>query len=100
MDCGTEIGNAAKYNQRLCAKKHFAYMGTTQVVMPENYIAMFAVPGENEAGMIIEKAETFYANDKCISCGKCVALCPLNNIKLENGKKSVGKPRYYCEKGE
>ena len=28
MDCGGEIGNAAKYNRRLCADKGIAYMGT------------------------------------------------------------------------
>lgn len=63
------------------------------------------------------KADAFYANDKCVGCGKCVELCPLNNIVLkdgkpvwgkavptchcpveaiEYGKKSIGKPRYHC----
>ena len=28
MDCGSEIGNAAKYNQQLAAQKHLRYMGT------------------------------------------------------------------------
>mgnify|MGYP002728531920 CR=1 FL=1 len=63
------------------------------------------------------------ANDKCIGCGKCAKMCPLNNIKLKNskpvwgkncthcmaciclcpteaieyGKKSVGKPRYHLD---
>ncbi len=41
MDCGGEIGNAAKYNRRLAKQKHLQYMGTAQIVMPENYIAMF-----------------------------------------------------------
>ena len=60
---------------------------------------------------------------RCIGCGKCEKLCPLNNITLQNarpvwgsnctqcmacicycptraleyGKKSVGKPRYHFE---
>ena len=64
----------------------------------------------------------FYAKDSCMSCGKCVESCVLNNIRLENGrpvwggncthcmacicgcpaeaieygKKSKGKPRYQC----
>ena len=66
-------------------------------------------------------AKAFRATEKCTGCGKCVSLCPLNNIKLsdgkpewgnncthcmaciagcpreaiEYGKKTVGKPRYY-----
>ena len=167
MNCGSEIGNAEKYNARLCADKGFTYMGTAQVVMPENYIAMFDAPGEAEAKEIIAKADpvidsipeilkagksfppprnnmydrfmsrivnplfytfsvktnAFKADEKCVGCGRCVKLCPLNNIRLENGrpiwgkdcthcmacisycptkaieygKKSVGKPRYHLD---
>ena len=57
MDCGSEIGNAAKYNRALCREKGLVYMGTAQIVMPENYIAMFAVPQAEEARKIVEKAE-------------------------------------------
>ena len=39
MDCGSEIGNAAKYNRQLAAQKQLQYMGTAQIIMPENYIA-------------------------------------------------------------
>lgn len=67
-------------------------------------------------------AKKFYAKNSCISCGKCVESCVLNNIQLVNGspkwgeacthcmacicgcpveaieygKKSKGKPRYQC----
>ena len=41
MTCGSEIGNAAQYNRALCQEKQLTYMGTAQIVMPENYIAMF-----------------------------------------------------------
>lgn len=70
------------------------------------------------------KDKSFYAKDNCISCKKCAALCPLNNIKIvdgkplwqgncthcmacicgcptqaiEYGKKSVNQPRYHCPK--
>lgn len=66
----------------------------------------------------------FHATNKCISCGKCVALCPLNNIQMEDElskwgdrcthcmaciggcptgaieykNKTQGKPRYYLTK--
>lgn len=57
MDCGGEIGNAAKYNQELSRQLHLSYMGTAQIVMPENYIAMFGVPGKAEAKEIVAKTE-------------------------------------------
>ncbi len=69
------------------------------------------------------KASPFRVTNACISCGKCAELCPLNNIRLQNGtplwgnqcthcmacicrcpaeaieygKRSVGKTRYRCE---
>lgn len=168
MTCGGEIGNAEKYNKQLCNKKGFTYMGSTGVVMPENYIAMFDSPNDKEietiffradkkikrlADMLLNnkpfpaprnnlqdkvmsgpvnmlfypmfvKAKDFYADDKCTICGKCVKVCPLNNIEIKNGKpvwnkncthcmacvsycptnaieygkKTVGKQRYRCER--
>ena len=57
MTCGSEIGNADKYNRALCREKQITYMGTAQVVMPENYIAMFNAPQAEEARQIVAKAE-------------------------------------------
>lgn len=140
MDCGSEIGNAAKYNRQLAAQKHLRYMGTAQIIMPENYIAMFNAPQAEQARRIVEqaepalqkvlaqvragqefppprdtlydrfmsgpvnpvfyrffvKADAFRATDACIGCGKCVELCPLNNIRLENGKPVWGKHCTHC----
>lgn len=71
---------------------------------------------------VFVKADGFYAKDSCIGCGKCQEICPLQNIKMKDGKpewgkdcthcmacisrcpaeaieygrKSVGKRRYYC----
>ena len=36
------------------------------------------------------KTKGFHTTDKCIGCGKCAKLCPLNNISLK-GKKPVWK---------
>lgn len=57
MNCGSEIGNAANYNRELSEQKKFQYMGTAQILMPENYIAMFDAPKEEEAWKIVTKAE-------------------------------------------
>ena len=43
MTCGSEIGNAEKYLRELCAKSTW-FRGVLQVVMPENYIALFSAP--------------------------------------------------------
>ena len=71
----------------------------------------------------VVKAKGFRVTNKCINCGKCVTLCPLNNIKLVDKKPvwsnncthcmacicscpaeaieyknaSVGKRRYQCK---
>lgn len=130
MTCGENIGNAGTYLKKLCSSKQLQYMGCAQIVMPENYIAMFATPAQEEAVKIIQAAQgaiaavcevvkagsvfpeqkitfqdrlcsgfvnemfyplivhakKFYATDTCISCGKCVKLCPMNNIQLKSGK--------------
>ena len=57
MTCGSEIGDADRYNRRLCQAKSLAFMGTAQIVMPENYIAMFSAPQADEAREIVAKTE-------------------------------------------
>ena len=42
MTCGQDIGNSKKYVQKLCDIKQLTLMGCAQLVMPENYIAMFS----------------------------------------------------------
>ena len=140
MTCGSEIGNAAGFNHELCQAKGLAYEGTAQIIMPENYIAMFNAPQADEARTIVAKAEpdikraiaaiaadqavapprrslidrfmssavnplfyplfvkssAFTVNSKCVGCGQCVSLCPMNNIALKNGKPSWGKDCTHC----
>ena len=38
----------------------------------------------------------FHVTDKCISCNKCDELCPLNNIKLVDGKPVWGDECTHC----
>ena len=53
MTCGGEIGSAAKYNHALCRDRQLADMGTAQIVMPENYIAMFNAPRRRRRGRLL-----------------------------------------------
>lgn len=41
-------------------------------------------------------AKKFYVTDACVSCGKCAAVCPLNNILLENGRPKWGNDCTHC----
>ncbi len=55
LSCGDSIGAAEKYVKRFAEAQGFAYMGTAEVVMPENYIVMFQAPSEQEETPIIAK---------------------------------------------
>ena len=41
-------------------------------------------------------ARGFRSTDKCISCGKCEKLCPLNNIVLKDGRPQWGRRCTHC----
>ena len=80
MTCGSEIGNAAKYNRQLAGRKRLQYMGTKQIVMPENYIAMFGAPEDAEAREIVERAEPDIVEViRCVKEGQCFPA-PRNNF--------------------
>lgn len=114
ITCGGSAGNPGKYLKKLCTAKSLSYMGYTAITMPKNYIAMLTTPTREEALEIIRQSEPvigiandlfyilfvhakkFCAADTCISCGKCVRVCPLNNIRLENGKPVWGKNCTHC----
>ena len=57
MTCGSGVGNAEQHLRQLCAKKGLNFKGLQPLVMPENYIAMFPVPDERAANVIIKKAD-------------------------------------------
>lgn len=140
MTCGGSIGNAGKYLEKLCAAKKLEYSGCAAIIMPENYIAMFSTPTQEQALEIIRQAENmidqaalliksgrallqpavtfrdkmnsgivndifyplyvhakkFHASGACISCGKCVNVCPLHNIRLEHGLPVWGRNCTHC----
>lgn len=80
MNCGSEIGNASKYNSSLAERKHLCYMGTSQILMPENYIAMFDAPQAEEARKIVKNAEpTIVDTIACIKAEQPFPV-PRNNL--------------------
>ena len=140
LTCGSSTGNAGRYLEALSAAKEMRFCGQLGVVMPENYIALFATPEKEQALAILEKAEAplrtaaelilkgqpfprpavtlggrlcsspvnrafyplfvhakkFKAADSCLSCGKCEQVCPLHNIRLQNGKPLWGNRCTHC----
>lgn len=45
---------------------------------------------------IMISAKGFTVTDKCTDCGKCERRCPLNNVKIVNGKPVWGKECTHC----
>ncbi len=56
LTCGSDIGNAEKYIKKFAFKIGLTYMGTTDIVMPENYIVMFESNEKSEDKDIFTKA--------------------------------------------
>ena len=142
LTCGTHTLNAVHYVKTLCRNKGFDLLGFDEILMPENYIALFTAPDKEGCDMIIAKADTkitrlamdirdgftlqdfnktdgikgkissgianpvyyklivhangFHVSEKCIHCGKCAKLCPLNNIDMVNGTPAWGKKCTHC----
>lgn len=57
MTCGDESGSANSYNAVLSKDLGLEHMGTAEIIMPENYIAMFNAPFEEESKEIVAAAE-------------------------------------------
>lgn len=57
MTCGSGIGNAGKYLEKLCERKNMNFCGCLPVVMPENYIALFSAPNPEKEAAVRRKAE-------------------------------------------
>lgn len=54
--CGDSAGNAAHYARKLCQRAGLDFLGLQAVVMPENYIALFRAPRQEQAQRIIARA--------------------------------------------
>ncbi len=86
MTCGGEIGNAEKYIKKLCEECKMTFMGCAEIVMPENYIAMFDCPSEKESLEIVEQAEKIL--NGIIDTIKSKKIINSKNVKLADKLKS------------
>ncbi|WP_373117968.1 EFR1 family ferrodoxin [Holdemania massiliensis] len=57
MTCGGSIGNAEVYLKKLCRQKQMNFCGCFPIVIPENYLALFTTPTQDEALECIRKSE-------------------------------------------
>jgi len=62
LTCGDSIGAAERYTKKLCDEKELQFMGCAEVVMPENYIAMYTAPEKEKAHDIIRKSEALISD--------------------------------------
>ena len=44
----------------------------------------------------MQPSKDFYVTDKCIGCGKCVSVCPVDNIELKDGRPVWKSPCAHC----
>ena len=56
ITCGENIGSADVYAEKLCLEIGMEYGGTSDIPMPENFIAMFQVPPEQKCKEMMESA--------------------------------------------
>lgn len=56
MTCAGGMGGSPGYCLHAAQEKGFVYLGTAQVIMPQNYIAFFKTYGEEKNNAIVEQA--------------------------------------------
>ena len=99
LTCGGEIGNAGQYAAQLCEEIGLNYKGVLKVVMPENYIAMFNAPGEEESRAIVAKAKpVLEQGGKLIRKGKDLPAPKVGLLdKLKSGPVNEGFYKFYVK---
>ena len=99
LTCGGDIGNAGEPLSALAREKGLKYMGTLEVPMPENYVAMFSVPSEEKSAEIIAAASPILeAAAERIRQGKSFPVRKISVIdKLKTGPVNQGFYRFYVK---
>ena len=63
---------------------------------PMFFETIAAIPLNPVWSKFMYKTKGFHSTEKCIICGKCVKVCPLNNISLSEGKPVWSKNCTHC----
>ena len=42
------------------------------------------------------RTKKFRSTEACVSCGRCAAVCPLGNIRMESGRPVWGENCTHC----
>ena len=61
LTCGGSVGNATKYARRLCRTRGLRFCGLAEVVMPENYVALYDIPDEETCEHLLSGARSYLA---------------------------------------
>lgn len=56
LTCGDDTAKAKNYCEKLCQQKGWVLQGFGEIVMPENYLAMYDTTPPDESKILIEKA--------------------------------------------
>lgn len=56
ITCAASLGASSRVCRELCEKNGMEYMGASQVVMPQNYIALFSMKDKETNGRIVNEA--------------------------------------------
>lgn len=73
------VNAATPVIKRICRK--IEVVKPLERAVPENTLVSTAL---NPILYFNMKTSKFHASDACIQCQKCVAVCPLNNVRIEN----------------
>ncbi len=60
------------------------------------YNPLNALESKAWPALVAKKAKDFSVSSRCIACGQCTRLCPKGNIRIVNGRASIGTDCIQC----
>ena len=88
---GAFSGDGAGCTARILKKKGAIILGGLQIHMPDSVCDSKMLKKSIE-----ENRKIIFEADKCIGCGLCSQICPMNNITIENNKAVAGNMCTMC----